>query len=219
MYDLLNLKREHAVYLSEAGVAASPSRLDHANVRDLFRKAERLFRSTRTEVGVALSAEALFVLDRELQDSPERLMEAAAVYLKWGLDEEAAKSRAAPDRVSGHYGICCAAPRTAVAATAAYHHIHLTVPNGNEGARWYIRNMGCQAAPNRPKEAPGAQCGTTLFLFFSRQPTGPSEGSGANHIGFSFANLEAKVKALEGAGVKSRRRYVRLPAGRRPGKP
>ena len=99
-------------------------------------------------------------------------------------------------------GICCATPRTAIAATAAYHHIHLTVPNGNEGAQWYIRNMGCQAAPNRPKEAPGAQCGTTLFLFFSRQPTGPSEGSGANHIGFSFANLEAKVKALEGAGVK-----------------
>jgi lactoylglutathione lyase len=40
------------------------------------------------------------------------------------------------------------------------------------------------------------------FLFFVKQPSGPSVGTGANHIGFSFANLDAKVKALEGAGVK-----------------
>jgi catechol 2,3-dioxygenase-like lactoylglutathione lyase family enzyme len=77
--------------------------------------------------------------------------------------------------------------------------MHLTVPNAEEAAQWYIKNMGCQAAPNRTN---AAQCGTTLFLFFVRTPTGPSVGTGINHIGFSFADLPAKVKSLEAAGVK-----------------
>ena len=92
-----------------------------------------------------------------------------------------------------------AMPRTAAAANAAYHHMHLTVPNGEEGAQWYIKNMECQAVSGR---ANAAQCGTVTFLFSVRTSTGPSVGTGANHIGFSFANLDAKVKSLEAVGVK-----------------
>jgi len=96
-------------------------------------------------------------------------------------------------------GIGSAAPRTAAAANAAYHHMHLTAPNGEEGAQWYIKNMECQAVPGR---ANAAQCGTVTFLFSVRTPTGPSVGSGVNHIGFSFADIETKLKSLEAAGVK-----------------
>ncbi len=96
-------------------------------------------------------------------------------------------------------GICSAAPRTAAAAGAAYHHVHLTAPNGEEGAQWYIKNMGCQAIPNR---ANAANCGTAILLFAVGTPTGPSAGTGVNHIGFSFANIETKLTSLEAAGVK-----------------
>ena len=96
-------------------------------------------------------------------------------------------------------GLATATPRAAEAATAAYHHVHLVVPNAEEGARWYIRNMECQAVASRRN---AAQCGAAMFMFFVGKPSGPSEGSGTNHVGFSFANVETKTKALEAAGVK-----------------
>jgi catechol 2,3-dioxygenase-like lactoylglutathione lyase family enzyme len=96
-------------------------------------------------------------------------------------------------------GVAVATPRPALAESAAYHHMHLMVPNAEEGAQWYIKNMDCEAVPNRNN---AARCGTALFLFFVGKPSGPSEGTGANHIGFSFANVDAKMKALEAAGVK-----------------
>ena len=91
------------------------------------------------------------------------------------------------------------APRAAVAADAAYHHMHLTATTPEEGAQWYIKHMDCQAVPGRPERA---KCGPIWFLFAAGTPSGPSVGSGVNHIGFSFTNLDAKVKQLEAAGIK-----------------
>ena len=48
------------------------------------------------------------------------------------------------------------APRAAVAADAAYHHMHLTATTPEEGAQWYIKHMDCQAVPGRPERA---KCG------------------------------------------------------------
>ena len=97
-------------------------------------------------------------------------------------------------------GLVSATPRVAAAADAAYHHMHLTAPKAEEGAEWYIKHMECQAVPGRPERA---KCGTTWFLFAAGTPSGPSVGTGVNHIGFSFRNLETKLKALEAAGIKS----------------
>jgi catechol 2,3-dioxygenase-like lactoylglutathione lyase family enzyme len=97
-------------------------------------------------------------------------------------------------------GLVSATPRVASAAEAAYHHMHLTAPKAEEGAEWYIKHMECQAVPGRPERA---KCGTTWFLFQAGTPSSPSVGSGVNHIGFSFRNIEAKLKALEAAGIKS----------------
>jgi lactoylglutathione lyase len=89
---------------------------------------------------------------------------------------------------------------TAFAQPAAYHHVHLnTPPNADDGARWYITHMDCKPYPGRTNVV---NCGPAIFLFLARDLKGPSLGSGVNHIGFSFANLETKVKALEAAGVK-----------------
>lgn len=85
------------------------------------------------------------------------------------------------------------------AAEADYHHVHLTAPNPEEAAQWYVRHMGCELLAPR-KDA--ARCGTVQLLFFRRPPKGGSEGTGVHHIGFSFADLAAKMRELEANGVK-----------------
>ena len=97
-------------------------------------------------------------------------------------------------------GLVSAIPRVAFADYASYHHMHLTAPKAEEAAEWYIKHMECQPVPGRPERA---KCGSTWFLFAAGTPSGSSLGSGVNHIGFSFRNLEAKVKALEAAGIKA----------------
>ena len=79
------------------------------------------------------------------------------------------------------------------------HHVHLTATTGEEGAQWYIRNMECQAVPGR-KEI--AKCGEVYLLFLTRGSKGGSDGTGVRHIGFSVADLPAKMRQFETAGVK-----------------
>lgn len=90
-----------------------------------------------------------------------------------------------------------AAPRVALAAD--YHHVHLAAPNAEEAAQWYIKHMGCQASSLGKTSA---QCGPVILLFAARPPKGGSEGSGVDHIGFSFRDLAAKMKDYEAAGIK-----------------
>ena len=85
-----------------------------------------------------------------------------------------------------------------VARAADYHHVHLASPNVPEAVQWYIANIGCTAM-NRPD---ACQIGTTQLIFANRKPDAGSEGSGADHIGFSFADLTAKMRAFQAAGVK-----------------
>jgi catechol 2,3-dioxygenase-like lactoylglutathione lyase family enzyme len=61
--------------------------------------------------------------------------------------------------------------------TLPYDHIHLNVPD--------------------------LMYGTTRFMFLqSKEAQLPSMGGAVDHVGFSFPDLEAKVKELEAAGVK-----------------
>lgn len=90
-------------------------------------------------------------------------------------------------------------PEVARGAEAAYHHVHLTVPNPEEAAQWYIKHMGCQVRPDR-KDA--CQLGTMYLAFRPGPSKGGSDGSAVNHIGVSFADLTARMKAFETAGIK-----------------
>lgn len=84
------------------------------------------------------------------------------------------------------------------ARAADYHHVHLASPNVPEAVQWYIANIGCTAM-NRPD---ACLLGTTQLIFANRKPDGGSEGTGVDHIGLSFADLTAKMRAFQTAGVK-----------------
>ena len=81
------------------------------------------------------------------------------------------------------------------AIAADYHHIHLVAPDAKEAAAWYIEHMGCE---DYGREGACA-VGTTQFIWFEREATGPTVGSGVNHIGFSFEDLEAKMASWQAA--------------------
>ena len=80
-----------------------------------------------------------------------------------------------------------------------YDHIHLNVPDAAAAFQWYLKNIGGTVqdeAPNR------IMYGTTRFMFLQSKDAQPSMGGAVDHIGFSFSDLDAKVKELEAAGVK-----------------
>ena len=83
------------------------------------------------------------------------------------------------------------------ARAADYHHIHLVATDAAEAKAWYMTHMGCTDFGRHNACA----VGDTQIIFFERDPTGPSVGSGVDHIGFSFTDLEAKMRSYEDAGV------------------
>jgi catechol 2,3-dioxygenase-like lactoylglutathione lyase family enzyme len=88
--------------------------------------------------------------------------------------------------------------QTAAAADAGFHHLHLTVTNGDVAARWYIQHLGCVAVPTRTD---AARCGDIQLLFIARPAGGGNEGTALDHIAFSVTDLDAKVKQLLAVGV------------------
>jgi catechol 2,3-dioxygenase-like lactoylglutathione lyase family enzyme len=71
--------------------------------------------------------------------------------------------------------------------------------------------MECQAVPKRPD---AARCGKVDLVFLVQQTTGSTQGTGVNHIGFSFADLAAKMAKLESVGVQGTGvRLQRFPDG------
>jgi catechol 2,3-dioxygenase-like lactoylglutathione lyase family enzyme len=90
-------------------------------------------------------------------------------------------------------------PAAAQTATLPYDHIHLSVPDTAAGVSWYEKNFG---GKRFDEAADRLLFGSTRLIFLRGMNTQPSTGSSIDHIGFSFANLDAKMKELEAAGVK-----------------
>ena len=78
-------------------------------------------------------------------------------------------------------------------------HIHLNVPDQAQAVAWYRKNFGGQPTTEAPDRL---MLGETRLIFLKRADAQPSAGSAIDHIGFSFADLDAKMKELEAAGVK-----------------
>ena len=87
----------------------------------------------------------------------------------------------------------------AQAPTLPYDHIHLSVPDQAAAVTWYEKNFGGKPFDEAPDRL---MFGSTRLIFLRGANAGPSTGSSIDHIGFSFANLDAKMKELEAAGVK-----------------
>jgi catechol 2,3-dioxygenase-like lactoylglutathione lyase family enzyme len=91
------------------------------------------------------------------------------------------------------------ATRPAVAQTFPYDHLHLNVPDPAAAATWYEKYFGARRLPEGPDRL---MFGSTRFLFMRKADAKPSSGSVVDHLGFSFPDLDAKMKEFEAAGIK-----------------
>lgn len=93
-----------------------------------------------------------------------------------------------------------------VPQTVPYDHIHLTASDPEKAYDWYITNLDGQAGENAGRVVFERFMGRRplpLQLMFIKAPDAPpSEGGVIDSLGFSFADVAAKVKALEAAGAK-----------------
>jgi catechol 2,3-dioxygenase-like lactoylglutathione lyase family enzyme len=79
------------------------------------------------------------------------------------------------------------------------HHVHITTSSPSEGVRWYSEHFGCKPIADRTD---AAACGRVELLFVAQPAMGSTQGTGVNHISFSFASLAAKMAELEKVGVR-----------------
>lgn len=87
---------------------------------------------------------------------------------------------------------------TVHAQTLPYDHVHLSASDPARAADWYVKYIGGV----RVQGAPQVRFGDTLLSFRQADKAPPSEGTVIDHIGFSFPNLDLKLKELESVGVK-----------------
>src|SRR5262245_22923330 len=90
-------------------------------------------------------------------------------------------------------------PCAAQTPTLPYDHIHLGVPDTAAAVSWYEKNFG---GKRFDEAADRLLFGSTRLIFLRRDKSEPSVGSSIDHLGFSFANLDAKMKEFEAVGVK-----------------
>ena len=93
-------------------------------------------------------------------------------------------------------GAALSAPTAARAAD--YHHVQITTASPSEGVRWYAEYLDCKPIENR-KDA--ADCDGVEFIFVVQPTMGSTQGTGVNHVSFSYPDLAAKMAELEAAGV------------------
>ena len=87
------------------------------------------------------------------------------------------------------------------APAASFHHVHLNVTDPAAAAQWYADNMGGEAKKIGFFSATGF--GKTTIIFFQAKPGfAGSVGSAVDHIGFSYKDIEAKLKQLADAKVE-----------------
>ena len=78
-------------------------------------------------------------------------------------------------------------------------HIHLNVPDQAKAVEWYQKYFGGTPMSEAPDRL---MLGDTRLIFLRNDKGQPSTGSALDHLGFSFADLDAKMKELEAAGIK-----------------
>jgi len=80
----------------------------------------------------------------------------------------------------------------------AIDNVHIRVADPAQAREWYIKNLGATAG----ESATQVYFGKMLIAIVKTDKPQPSAGSAIDHIGLSFADLDAKMKDLQAAGVK-----------------
>jgi lactoylglutathione lyase len=98
--------------------------------------------------------------------------------------------------------VACAAVVPAAAQTPVMpllDHVHLNVPDQAKAVEWYHKNFGGAPMTEAPDRL---MFGDTRLIFLRNDKGQPSTGSALDHLGFSFADLDAKMKEFDAAGIK-----------------
>jgi catechol 2,3-dioxygenase-like lactoylglutathione lyase family enzyme len=97
----------------------------------------------------------------------------------------------------------CVLPLASTASAQGYKpivdHVHLAAPDPAAAVAWYQRYFG---GTTMAESADRLLLGDVRLIFSKREKTLPSQGSAIDHVGFSVADLQSTMKALESAGVK-----------------
>jgi len=88
---------------------------------------------------------------------------------------------------------------SAAAQTFPYDHIHVNVPDPAAAANWYEKYFGARRITEGPDRL---MFGSTRFMFLKKADAKPSSGSVIDHVGFSFRDLDGKMKEFQAAGIK-----------------
>ena len=91
-----------------------------------------------------------------------------------------------------------AAPIALRTETFPYDHMHLAAPDQAKAVEWYVANLGARRGDANDRVV----FGHTIFAFIKAEGALPSIGSAIDHIGFSVADVEAKMKELQAAGAR-----------------
>jgi catechol 2,3-dioxygenase-like lactoylglutathione lyase family enzyme len=85
------------------------------------------------------------------------------------------------------------------AQTFPFDHIHMNVPDTAAAATWYEKFFGGRRIAEAPDRL---MYGSTRLLFIQKADAKPSSTSAIDHVCFSVANLDAKMKEFQDAGAK-----------------
>ena len=97
-------------------------------------------------------------------------------------------------------GLCAvASTATETARGAGFHHVQIIAPSPSEATAWYARHLDCAPVPDRND---AAACNGIELIFSAQATMGSTQGTGIDHIAFSYADVSAKMAALEAVGVR-----------------
>ena len=88
---------------------------------------------------------------------------------------------------------------TAVPAVAGEVSVQLTTSAASEAVKWYQRHLDCEPIEGRGE---AIDCGKAVIEFTQGPIMGASQGTGLDHISFSFPDLTEKMAELEKVGVR-----------------
>lgn len=86
------------------------------------------------------------------------------------------------------------------AETRRFDQVHLAAADPAKAVEWYIRTLGAEPWPD--DEPFRVKSGETRIIFLRSATAKPSLGGVADHIGWSFPDVDAKLKELQAAGTK-----------------
>ncbi len=86
------------------------------------------------------------------------------------------------------------------AETRRFDQVHLATADPAKAVAWYITHLGAEPWPD--DEPFRVKSGDTRIIFLRSATAKPSLGGVADHIGWSFPDVDAKMQELQAAGIR-----------------